>query len=964
MMLLLRVVPLARHLRRGSARRLYSSASCSDHRSKLPQENVPPPPPEIDLKFLSKVRNIGVFAHIDAGKTTTSEAMLYNAQEIQSMGDIDEGTTTMDFLSQERERGITIKSASTTFNWTEHQVNLIDTPGHVDFTAEVHRAAKVLDGAVVVVDGCKGVQPQTHTVWRQLNSEGGGTPRLVFVNKLDRDGGCVLRVSRQLRKWLGCRPLLLQFPLGGKESPMKYIVDLPTMKVHWRQQQHTGALLQRPRHAECQLPVTAESAPSSAEKIEIAEGSEPFSISADTLRHLWELRQSLVAELAEIDDEVAELFLSDQPVPPSLIITAVHRAVVSGSGVGIPVLCGSAKQDRGIRQLLDYVVCLLPSPLEAQKLPLLPCPSHILEAYTGSQKEAEKRKRMGAAQHQAFGTGGGSLSGSKFRNGAGCVPCCSFWGPGDRALAQTNAASLAVAFKVMGDGKGGRLAFCRVYSGEIRPGAQLFDSFTGKKETVSAVFRAKADQFLKIPGVAAGDIAVIRGLRHVVTGSTLHLHSPSLCDRPARVQGASGEVPPVCFAAFEAAELQHEETLVSALEELVLEDPSYRLTKEDSTGQYILWAAGELHLEVAHRRLLEDFQIPDVTRSRLSIAYKENPQTTVEGRSSFTLEGKMQTQHEASVELRVSPLPLPDPLSASWTSACRQEGERGVTGDGTGGGEADGLDGMEEDLYGNVVELNRSAISKRHHQIPTSAFDAVQEAILAGLSYGPSLGFPVCLCRVEVLDIEWTETTSVRALEGAVYRALRGLMKSGSFGLLEPLMRIEITIPHGYMSALASELSRNRRGSVVATVQREAEDRQAVLHAVAPLAALEGFAHQVRSLTRGEGHLLMLPCGFIRAERGEQVVGGMSREGGAELRRQTEGFGDSDAETEGLNDESGEDGESSSDEEGEEGAGRMSSHSSAHWSTRVSDSRSPAQPGISSSAGSEKRRKQLRRSLA
>ncbi|MHB1845482.1 MAG: elongation factor G [Deltaproteobacteria bacterium] len=508
---------------------------------------------------LEKTRNIGIMAHIDAGKTTTTERILFYTGVTHKLGNVDDGNTVMDWMEQERERGITITSAATTCYWRDHRINIIDTPGHVDFTIEVERSLRVLDGAVAVFCGVGGVQPQSETVWRQADRY--RVPRIAFVNKMDRVGADFERAVRQIRERLRANPVVLQLPLG-KEEGFKGVIDLIDMKAVSFDEQSEGA-----RFAIEEIPAAYRAA-------------------------AQEARQRLLEAVADFDDKLMEKVLEGKPVSKAELLAALRKGTIALRAV--PVLCGSAFKNKGVQQLLDAVVDLLPNPLD-------------IPPVSGKKPNGEEATRKTA----------------------------------------DDAPFSALAFKIMTDSFVGQLTFFRVYSGTLESGSYVYNSVKGKKERMGRLLLMHANKREDIAEVHAGDIAAAVGLRGTTTGDTL-------CDENHPIVLEKMEFPaPVISIAIEPKTSADQDKLGVSMQKLAVEDPSFRVRTDEETGQTIISGMGELHLEIIVDRLLREFKV-EANVGKPQVAYRETltQPAEVEGRFIRQSGGRGQYGH---VWLRLRP---------------------------------------------------------------------------------------------------------------------------------------------------------------------------------------------------------------------------------------------------------------------------------------------------------------------
>jgi elongation factor G len=477
---------------------------------------------------LQHTRNIGIIAHIDAGKTTTTERILYYTGRSYKIGEVHEGTATMDWMEQERERGITITAAATTAEWRDHRVNIIDTPGHVDFTVEVERSLRVLDGGVVVFDAVAGVEPQSETVWRQADRY--SVPRICFINKMDRVGANFWGTIEQIKERLGASPLPIQLPIG-RESGFTGMVDLIT-----QQALTFGANANDP----------------------IQFGPIPDDMAEEVAQH----REQVVERVIELDDELMERYLGGEEIAPEEIRATLRRATITGQL--IPVLCGTALKNKGVRPLLDAVVEYLPSPLDIPPI-------------TGTNPRTGEEVTRTASPNEPF---------------------------------------TALAFKIAADPFVGKLCFVRIYSGGLKSGSYLFNSTKDTRERVGRIVKLHANHREDVDSVSAGDIAAVVGLKATVTGDTL-------CQPENPIVLEAIKFPePVIDIAIEPKTKADQDKMGMALARLSEEDPTFRVRSDQETGQTLISGMGELHLEVIVDRMLREFRV-DANVGRPQVAYRE-----------------------------------------------------------------------------------------------------------------------------------------------------------------------------------------------------------------------------------------------------------------------------------------------------------------------------------------------------
>ena len=502
---------------------------------------------------LEKTRNIGIMAHIDAGKTTTTERILYYTGRTHRMGEVHEGAATMDWMAQEQERGITITSAATTCFWRDHRINIIDTPGHVDFTIEVERSLRVLDGAVAVFDSVAGVEPQSETVWRQADRY--NVPRIAYVNKMDRIGASFENSVQTMIDRLGANAIPIQLPIGA-ESEFRGIVDLIGMK----------AILY---------------------KDDLGTDFDLVDIPDDMADAAATGRETLVAVLADHDDELAEAYLEGEEIDKDRVVAAIRSAVLAIAMT--PVLCGSSFKNKGVQPLLDAIVDLLPSPLDVEP---------ATGVVPGTDEEVVRE-------------------------------------------ADPNGPLSALAFKVMSDPYVGRLTYLRLYSGTLKTGSPVINATKDRKERVGRLLMMHANHREDIDEVEAGDIVAAVGLKSTTTGDTLTDNvAPVILERMTFPE-------PVIEIAIEPKTKQDQEKLATALQRLSDEDPTFRVHTDEETGQTLIAGMGELHLEIIVDRLMREFSV-DANVGQPQVAYRETVRKAVqkvEGRFVRQTGGRGQFGH-------------------------------------------------------------------------------------------------------------------------------------------------------------------------------------------------------------------------------------------------------------------------------------------------------------------------------
>jgi elongation factor G len=661
------------------------------------------------------MRNIGIIAHIDAGKTTTTERILYYTGKSHRIGEVDEGAATMDWMVQEQERGITITSAATTCFWHDHLINLIDTPGHVDFTAEVERSLRVLDGAVGLFCAVGGVQPQSETVWRQ--AEKYHVPRIAFVNKLDRSGADFFRTVEMMRERLGAHPLILQLPLGVEDS-FRGVIDLLKMRAIIYEEDTLGATFR------------------------IAD------IPTESLEEAQEHRIRLVEELAEFDEEVMEKYLGEEILPDALLTHAIRRGTI-GNYI-TPVFCGASFRNKGVQPLLDGIVDYLPSPVD-------------VPAITGVDPSTHHPVSRRASDDEPFA---------------------------------------ALAFKVMVDPYVGHLVFVRVYSGVLEAGSYVYNSSREKRERIGRIVRMHANKREDVKEIRAGDIGAVVGLKHTITGDTL-------CEEAKAVILESMTFPaPVMAVAIEPKTKADADKLSVSLHKMSQEDPTFRVSTDEETGQTIIAGMGELHLEILVDRLAREFQV-GANVARPQVAYKESIRRPAEGEGKFIRQSGGRGQY-GHVNLRLAP---------------QQRGEGFA---------------FENAVVGGVI--------------PKEYLPAVEAGVVEAMQHGIVAGYPVVDVKVSVYDGSYHEVDSSElAFKIAASMAFKDIAKKADPCILEPIMNVEVVVPNEYMGDVIGDLN-SRRGKVRGLEERAGAK---VILAQVPLAEMFGYATDLRSRTQGRATFTM-----------------------------------------------------------------------------------------------------------
>ena len=702
--------------------------------------------PRVPSKSIQKIRNIGIIAHIDAGKTTLTERMLFFTKAIHRLGDVDHGTTVTDFDPEEQERGITIYSAAVSFPWRDTVVNLIDTPGHVDFTAEVERSLRVLDGAVVVLSAREGVEAQSETVWRQADRY--AVPRIVLVNKLDREGASFFGTIDQIRERLKAEPLLLQIPVGigppHVADPFRGVIDLITMEA-------------------VTFPPKDEVLSGAAAAVEPIRSSIPAELEAEAAK--W--REQLVSTLFDYSDELAELAIAEAAIPVDLMRATVRKATLHRKV--IPVLAGSALDCIGVQPVLDAVAWYLPSPVDVPPV----------EGLDPKKKEPVIIQRPPDPE----------------------APFCG------------------LVFKILAE-KHGDIAFVRVYSGTLKAGSRAWNPERQKKENIAQLWHVQADRREQVSSCSAGDIIGVIGPRQSVTGDTL-------CDAQAPVVLESIEFPETVISmAIEPETSLERKKLSETLEMMKRQDPTFRAIESEETGQTLISGMGELHLEVIRHRLEREFNLHcRVHKPRVS--YKETLAKSVRVRGESNRQVAGQT------------------LEATVALAAEPTGEQsGVT--------------VEQGWFPESEQLAEVA------RIMT-------ESVRESAERGGLKGCPLWGVRIVVRETTVPEPlpTDV-AIRIAAADGIEQMLEAAGTVLLEPVMRIEVSVPEEHLGDVINDLQQ-RRAIITATEIRSGMN---VLTAEAPLAEMFGYSAAVRSVSQGRASFTMAPLkyGPASAETAESFV--------------------------------------------------------------------------------------------
>ena len=665
---------------------------------------------------LKDTRNIGIMAHIDAGKTTTTERILFYTGVNHKIGEVHEGAATMDYMEQEQERGITITSAATTAFWNGHRINIIDTPGHVDFTVEVERSLRVLDGSVAVFSAVDGVQPQSETVWRQADKY--NVPRMAFLNKMDRVGADFDMCVNDIKEKLGGNGVPIQLPIGAEDN-FEGIIDLVTMKEYLFKDETMGA------------------------------DYEIVDIRAELADEAQAAREHMIESVVETDDDLMEKYFGGEEITEEEIKKALRVATIAGTVV--PVLCGTAFKNKGIQPLLDAVVAYMPSPVDIN---------------------------------------GGKVNGTDPKTEE----------PIQRAISDDEPFS-ALAFKIITDPFVGRLSFFRVYSGVLEKGSYVLNSTKGKKERIGRLLQMHANKREELDIVYSGDIAAAVGLKDTTTGDTL-------CAENAPIILEKMEFPDtVIQIAVEPKTKADQEKMGTALSKLAEEDPTFKVTTNQETGQTLISGMGELHLEIIVDRMKREFKV-EANVGKPQVAYREtiNGATDVEEKYAKQSGGRGQYGH---VKMKV-------------------EANHGKG-------------------YEFINEITGGAIPREY--IP-----AVDKGIQEALEAGVVAGYPVQDIKVTLYDGSYHEVdSSEMAFKIAGSMAIKKGLRAANPVLLEPIFKVEVTTPEEYMGDVIGDLN-SRRGQVSGMTDR---NNAKIIDAEVPLSQMFGYATDLRSKTQGRASYSM-----------------------------------------------------------------------------------------------------------
>lgn len=680
---------------------------------------------------LDRIRNIGIIAHIDAGKTTTTERILFYTGKSYKLGNIDEGTTVTDWMEQEKERGITIVSAAVTTFWTpksgplkdiESRINIIDTPGHVDFTAEVERSLRVLDGGVTVLDAEEGVQSQSETVWRQADKY--KVPRICFINKMDKLGADYFATLKSIRDRLGAPAQPYNIPIG-KENDFTGVVDLITRK----------AFVWDPNAQGLGKEFTEEEVP------------------ADMKDEVEKWRAELVERISETDDSLTEKFLNGEDIAEADLKKALRQAVIKYQIV--PVLAGSSLRNKGVQPLLDAVVEYLPSPQDIEKI----------EGTNPKTSEKEERKLV------------------------------------------TEESFCGLAFKVQVDPHVGKLTYVRIYSGTLKSGTSVLNTTKSDRERIGRILLMHANTREEISEAYAGEIVAIVGLKSTGTGDTL-------CEESMPIILESISFPdPVISLAIEPATKADQEKLGYALGRLSEEDPTFKIKGDHETGQTIISGMGELHLEILVDRMKREFNVAANVGSP-QVAYRETIKQIGKGEGKYIKQSGGRGQYGHAL-IRVEP-------------KARGEG------------------------YEYVSEIKGGSI-------PQEYIPSIEKGVREKMEMGVLAGYPMVDMKVAVYDGSYHDVDSSDiAFKIAGSMAVEAAAKAAQIVLLEPIMKVEVTIPEEFMGDVIGDLSAKRaqiHGS-------ESHGNSTIINSLVPLAEMSGYVTTLRSMTQGRGSVYMEPSHY------------------------------------------------------------------------------------------------------
>ncbi len=672
-------------------------------------------------KKISMIRNIGIIAHIDAGKTTVTERILYYTGRSYKIGEVHDGEAVMDWMPDEQERGITITSAVTTCQWQNHDIQIIDTPGHVDFTIEVERSLRVLDGAVGVFCAVGGVEPQSETVWHQADKY--WVPKIAFVNKMDRIGADYFRTIEMMKERLNARPLVLQLPVGSEDN-FTGLIDLLNMKqLVWQ---------------------------SDAPDVPF----ETREIDPSLLEYAEEYRDKLIEAVSEFNDEIMEAYLEEKPITTEMLIPAIRKATIDLKLV--PVLCGSALKNKGIQPLLEAVIRFLPSPLETPPV-------------QGRHPETNERIAFTPNEKGPF---------------------------------------VALIFKVS-IMEGRKLAYVRVYSGQLKAGSEVYNPFRKKSEKVARILKMHANKRERVDVAGTGSIVGVMGIKESSTGETL-------CDQSSAVLLEQMMfTKPVISVSIEPKTRDDQEKLDLVLEKLMAEDPTLHVRKDEDTGQTLLSGMGELHLEIVISRMKREFKT-NVNVGKPQVVYRETIAKPASANAVFDREVAGQ-RHYAEVSISLKPLPR-----------------------GTG---------------------NQFKSEVTDDAIPAQFIPAVAKGVREAMEYGELMGYPVVDVEAVLTGGGYRENQGAElAYSVAASMACREAFSKAEPFLLEPIMKVEVYVPEPFMGEVIGDL--NARNGKIESIAAKANNQ--VIGAILPMSKMFGYTTALRSASQGRGTFTMKFSHFDR----------------------------------------------------------------------------------------------------
>jgi elongation factor G len=740
---------------------------------------------------IDQTRNIGIMAHIDAGKTTSTERILFYTGVTYKIGEVHDGTTVMDWMEQERERGITITSAATTASWARFgkkcRINIIDTPGHVDFTVEVERSLRVLDGAVAIFDAVAGVQPQSETVWRQADKY--RVPRIAFINKMDRIGADFDHSIRSMRQRLSAHPVPLQYPIGREDNFLGVIDFIEERAIVWKDET-LGAEYETLPLGKLWDGEYLKTHPA----LETA-----VKASALTPEFYKEHREKVVEYIAEHDDAILTKYLEQHKLEPAELRASIRKSTIGLKLV--PVLAGSAFKNKGIQPLLDAVVDYLPSPADVPPV-------------EGTDPNGDEAILRRAADDQPFA---------------------------------------ALAFKIMTDPFVGHVTYIRVYSGVLKAGQNVYNSTKKTRERIGRLLRMHANKREEIESIEAGDIAACVGLKNVTTGDTL-------CDEEKPVLLENIDFPaPVISVAIEPKTKADQEKMGTALGKLAQEDPTFRVHSDAETGQTLISGMGELHLEIIVDRMMREFSV-QANVGRPQVAYRETILKTAEGEGKYIRQTGGRGQYGHAV-LSVHPLPN------------------------------SGHEDMHDLSTDEIDELAKSVAGKggkwhfdKEHRllfvdkivggaIPKEFIAPIEAGVREAMETGVLAGYEMVDAAVVLTDGSYHDVdSSEMAFKIAGSMAFKDACKKANPKLLEPIMRVEVVVPEDYMGQVIADLN-SRRGQMHG---RESRGGTEIINVHVPLAAMFGYATDIRSKTQGRGSFTMHFSHYqqVPPNLADEIIGG------------------------------------------------------------------------------------------